>query len=130
MRGISVAGRVAAIGAVVVACVVVAFLLFGGGGGYTVTARFLNGGQLVKGNLVQIGGTKVGTVKEIDITPDGAAVVKLQMRRGVQPAAARHEGHDPPGLAVGHRQPLRRPEDAGRRRVEHARDPETAARSA
>ncbi len=78
MRGISVAGRVAAIGAVVVACVVVAVLLFGGGGGgYTITARFLNGGQLVKGNLVQVGGTKAGTVKQIDITPDGQAVVKL-----------------------------------------------------
>jgi phospholipid/cholesterol/gamma-HCH transport system substrate-binding protein len=91
MRGISVAGRAAAIGAVVLACVVVAFLLFGGGGGYTVTARFLNGGQLVNGNLVQVGGTKAGTVKEIDITPDGQAVVKLQideefkpLRRGTQ----------------------------------------------
>jgi phospholipid/cholesterol/gamma-HCH transport system substrate-binding protein len=78
MRGISVAGRVAAIGAVVVACVVVAVLLFGGGGGgYTITARFLNGGQLVKGNLVQVGGTKAGAVKQIDITPDGQAVVEL-----------------------------------------------------
>ncbi len=92
MRGISVAGRVAAIGAVVVACVVVAVLLFGGGGGgYTITARFLNGGQLVKGNLVQVGGTKAGTVKQIDITPDGQAVVKLAiddefkpLRRGTQ----------------------------------------------
>ena len=86
MRGISVAGRVAAIGAVLLACVLVGFLLFGGGGGgYTVTARFLNGGQLVKGNLVQIGGTKVGTVKEIDITPDSQAVVKFELQEDFAP---------------------------------------------
>ena len=36
---------------------VVALALFGGGGGdYTVTARFVNAGQIVKGNPVQAGG--------------------------------------------------------------------------
>ncbi len=51
-------GRVAAIGAVIAAVVLVRIVLFGGGGGgYTVTAKFINAGQLVKGNPVQIGGT-------------------------------------------------------------------------
>ena len=80
MRTIGV-GRVAAVVAVVVAIVVAAILLFGGGagGGYEVEARFINAGQLVNGNLVQIGGTKAGTVKSIDVTRDGQAVVKFSV---------------------------------------------------
>src|SRR6201996_9362416 len=76
----SVAGRIAAASAVVVAIVVIAILLFaGGGGGYTVKACFLNASQLVKGNLVEVGGTKAGSVKDIDITDDGQAVVTLKI---------------------------------------------------
>jgi phospholipid/cholesterol/gamma-HCH transport system substrate-binding protein len=59
---------------------VVALLLFaGGGGGYTVKARFLNASQLVKGNLVQVAGTKVGSVQEIDVNDRGEAVVTLKI---------------------------------------------------
>jgi phospholipid/cholesterol/gamma-HCH transport system substrate-binding protein len=80
MRSVSVAGRIAAVLAVVIAVGVVAVLLFGGGGGgYTVKVRFLNASQLVKGNLVQIGGTKAGTVQGIDISPDGQAVVTIKV---------------------------------------------------
>ncbi len=63
--------RIAAIAGVLAAAALVAFLLFGGGGGYQVTARFLNAGQLVKGNVVQIGGVPSGSVSSIKITPDG-----------------------------------------------------------
>ena len=57
MRSFSGIGRVAAIGAVIAAIALVGLMLFGGGaGGYSVTARFLNAGQLVKGNPVQVGG--------------------------------------------------------------------------
>jgi phospholipid/cholesterol/gamma-HCH transport system substrate-binding protein len=57
MRSVSGIGRIAALGAVIAAIALVAIVLFSGaGGGYTVTARFLNGGQLVKGNPVQAGG--------------------------------------------------------------------------
>src|SRR5687768_7611650 len=45
--------------------VVLLFLVLSGGDSYQVTARFQNAGQLVKGNLVQNAGTKVGTVQEI-----------------------------------------------------------------
>jgi len=75
-------GRVAGIGAVIAAVVLVAFVLFGGGsgGGYTVTAKFINAGQLVKGNPVQVGGTAIGTVQGIKITPDGQADIKLTIK--------------------------------------------------
>jgi phospholipid/cholesterol/gamma-HCH transport system substrate-binding protein len=80
MGSVSVAGRIAAVLAVVAAVVVVAVLLFGGGGGgYSVKVRFINAGQLVKGNLVQIGGTPAGTVDNIDITPDGQAIVTISV---------------------------------------------------
>jgi phospholipid/cholesterol/gamma-HCH transport system substrate-binding protein len=80
MGSVSVAGRIAAVLAVVVAVIVVAVLLFaGGGGGYTVKAEFLNAGQLVKGNLVQVGGVRAGSVKEIKVTPQGQAVVTMQI---------------------------------------------------
>jgi phospholipid/cholesterol/gamma-HCH transport system substrate-binding protein len=81
MRSVSGVGRVAAIAAVVVAILVAGVILFGGlgGGGYTVYAQFQNAGQLVKGNLVQIGGTKAGTIKNIELTQDGQARVKMQI---------------------------------------------------
>jgi phospholipid/cholesterol/gamma-HCH transport system substrate-binding protein len=92
MRSTTVAGRLAAIGAVVVAIVVVAVLLFAKGSEtYTINAYFQNAAQLVKGNLVQIGGTKAGSVKEIKLTRDGQAMVKMEIdpsftpiRRGTQ----------------------------------------------
>jgi phospholipid/cholesterol/gamma-HCH transport system substrate-binding protein len=83
---VSVAGRIAAVVAVVIAIVVVAVLLFAGGsGGYTVKADFINASQLVKGNLVEIGGQKVGTVKDIAITPDGQAQVTMSIDDSFKP---------------------------------------------
>lgn len=80
-------GRVAGIGAVIAAVVLVAFVLFGGGsgGGYTVTAKFINAGQLVKGNPVQAGGTAIGTVQDLKITPDGQAAIKLKIKDSYAP---------------------------------------------
>jgi phospholipid/cholesterol/gamma-HCH transport system substrate-binding protein len=86
MRGTTVAGRLAAIGAVIVAILVVAFLLFSKGGKkYTVDAYFLNAAQLVKGDLVQIGGTKAGSVKDITLTPNGHARIKIQIEDDFAP---------------------------------------------
>ena len=56
-----------------------ALLLFGGGGGYRVKAHFISAGQLVKGNVVDIGGTDAGLVKAFRITPDGRAEVELEI---------------------------------------------------
>lgn len=80
MRSLSAIGRVAAVGALIAAVVLVGLILFGGGGGgYTVNARFLNAGQLVKGNPVQVGGVPVGSVKGIKITDDGHAEIKMSI---------------------------------------------------
>src|SRR6187551_1899437 len=84
--------RVLALVLVLLAIVVVAVLLFRGDGGYTVTAEFVNAGQLVKGNEVKAGGVAVGSVKSIDVTQDGHAKVELAiddddykpLRRGTQ----------------------------------------------
>jgi phospholipid/cholesterol/gamma-HCH transport system substrate-binding protein len=72
--------RIAAVVLVVVAILVVAVLLFaGGGGGYTVYATFENGGQLVKGNQVEVGGRPIGTVDDIALTNDGRARIKMSL---------------------------------------------------
>jgi phospholipid/cholesterol/gamma-HCH transport system substrate-binding protein len=92
VRSVSVVGRAAAIGAVLIAAIVVGFLLVGrGGGGYSVTARFENASQIVKGNLVQVAGTPIGKVTQIDLTGDGQAALTLDidkdyapLRRGTQ----------------------------------------------
>lgn len=80
-------GRIAALGAVVAGVVLVALVLFGvgGGGGYEVTAKFINAGQLVKGNPVQTGGTPIGTVKGIKITDDGQAAVRFEVKEDYAP---------------------------------------------
>ncbi|HEY1359964.1 MAG TPA: MlaD family protein [Thermoleophilaceae bacterium] len=80
MRSVSGVGRVAALGAVIAAVALVAIVLFGSGGNsYEVTATFANGGQLVKGNPVQIGGVPVGSVESISITDNGQADVKMKV---------------------------------------------------
>jgi phospholipid/cholesterol/gamma-HCH transport system substrate-binding protein len=86
MRGTSVAGRLVAIGAVIAAIVVVAIVLFAKGGSkYTIDAYFLNAAQLVKGDLVQTGGAPIGSVKDITLTPDGQAKVKLEIKKDYAP---------------------------------------------
>ena len=57
------------------AAVVVVVMLLAGGEEYEVTAEFQNASQLVKGNEVVVGGAAVGTVKEIELGPDGQALV-------------------------------------------------------
>ena len=88
MRTVSGIGRVAAIAAVVAAVVLVGFIILGGGGGYTVKAYFENGNQLVKGNQVELDGTPIGSVKDLDITPNGQAVVTLGVEGKYAPLPA------------------------------------------
>ncbi|MBI5106033.1 MAG: MCE family protein [Solirubrobacterales bacterium] len=72
--------RTLAIAAIVVGIAAVAtVLLRSGATDYTVTARFQNASQLVKGNLVQVAGLEIGQVTDIDLTPDGEAAVKLKI---------------------------------------------------
>ena len=69
--------RAIAVAAVLVGAVAVGVLVLGGGSSYEVRARFVNASQLVKGDLVEVGGVKVGTVKAIDLTDDGQAEVRV-----------------------------------------------------
>jgi phospholipid/cholesterol/gamma-HCH transport system substrate-binding protein len=86
MRSVSGVGRVAALGAVIAAVALVAIVLFGSGGdSYKVTATFANGGQLVKGNPVQVGGVPVGSVDKISITDDGQADVEMSIKEDHKP---------------------------------------------
>ena len=86
MRATTPIARVAALLAVLAAAVLAAVLLLGGGGGgYTVKARFQNASQLVKGNLVQVGGQAVGKVDGIDLTPDGQAEITMSIDKNYAP---------------------------------------------
>jgi phospholipid/cholesterol/gamma-HCH transport system substrate-binding protein len=77
--GSSWPARVAGAGIVVLAVIVIALVLLRGGGGYTVTAEFLDGGQLVPGNPVQVAGADVGTVENLRISDDGTALVRFSV---------------------------------------------------
>jgi phospholipid/cholesterol/gamma-HCH transport system substrate-binding protein len=78
--GVSNVGRFAALAAVISAIALVALILFGGlSSSYTVTAQFLDAGQLVKGSQVQVAGTPVGSVDDISLTQNGQAAVKLKI---------------------------------------------------
>ncbi len=76
-KGAGLGARIISVVAVLGAVLLAAFLLFDGGGGYQVKMRFTNAGQLVKGNLVEVGGVKAGTVDDFEVTPDGQVEVKV-----------------------------------------------------
>jgi phospholipid/cholesterol/gamma-HCH transport system substrate-binding protein len=76
----TVVGRVAAIGAVLAAAIAVAVVLLGSsGGGRTYYFVFQNAGQLVKGDQVKNGGVVVGSIKDVQLTNDGQARIKVEM---------------------------------------------------
>ena len=71
-------GRLAAIGALVLAVIAIAVVFLGGGDdGSKYRLLFETGGQLVKGNPVLIGGAPVGTVDEIELRDDAQAEVSI-----------------------------------------------------
>ena len=67
------------------AVVLAGLLIFGGSGDYTVKLRFINASQLVKGNVVDIGGTDAGLVRGFEITPDGQAEVEILVEEKYAP---------------------------------------------
>jgi phospholipid/cholesterol/gamma-HCH transport system substrate-binding protein len=74
-RGVGPIGRVAAIGALIVAALAVTIVLLTSGDEYTVTARFDNASQLVGGEQVIVAGTPVGSVEEVALGPQQSALV-------------------------------------------------------
>ena len=76
MRGVPTA-RIAAVAALVLGLALVAVVTLGGGSEYVIKARFVDAGQLVKGNLVQVAGEPVGKVTDIQLTSDNQAELTL-----------------------------------------------------
>lgn len=87
--------RAATIVALTLVALAIAFLLFSGNGTHRYTLLFLNGGQLVNGNEVKIGGTPVGSITELKLTEDGQAKVVIEVDREL------HEGTKAMIRAVG-----------------------------
>src|SRR5437016_27304 len=73
-----VAVRAVAGGCLLLAAVAAALLLHRGSE-YTLHARFVDAGQLVKGGLVQVAGKRVGTIADIRLTDDNQADVVLHI---------------------------------------------------
>jgi phospholipid/cholesterol/gamma-HCH transport system substrate-binding protein len=69
--------------------VVVAVLLLRGGGGHTYSILFQNAGQLVKGDDVQVGGRRIGSVKEITLTNRNLAKINVSIQSSF---GALHQG--------------------------------------
>jgi phospholipid/cholesterol/gamma-HCH transport system substrate-binding protein len=79
-------GRIAGIALVILGAAAVAIVLLGSGGAdYKVRADFQNASQLVKGDLVQVSGTPVGTVSDIALTRDGEAQVTMTLDKDYTP---------------------------------------------
>ncbi len=82
--------RTAAVGALALALALAAWLLlFRGDSGTEYTLIFQNAGQLVTDDDVQVGGRRVGSVKEIELTDDNQAAIKVVVE---EPYAPLREG--------------------------------------
>jgi phospholipid/cholesterol/gamma-HCH transport system substrate-binding protein len=62
-----------------VAVVAVVVIITGGGSSYTIYAIFQNASQIVSGDEVQVSGNSIGTVSNIQLTPDGLARLTLSI---------------------------------------------------
>lgn len=81
--------RGAALGALLLVVAIVLIVLLGGKSGEQYKLVFETAGQLVKGNDVQIGGRRIGSVDEITLTDDNQAEVHITVE---EPYAPLHEG--------------------------------------
>ncbi len=78
--------RTAAAGALALAvALAVWLLLFRGDGGTEYTLIFQNAGQLVTDDDVQVGGRRVGSVREIELTDDNQAAIKVVVEEPYAP---------------------------------------------
>jgi phospholipid/cholesterol/gamma-HCH transport system substrate-binding protein len=81
--------RGVAVAALAFAIVLVGLLLLRGASTHPYDLLFQNAGQLVKGDDVQVGGRRIGSVKEITLTDDNLARVHVEVQ---EPYAPLHEG--------------------------------------
>jgi phospholipid/cholesterol/gamma-HCH transport system substrate-binding protein len=78
--------RAAAFGALILVVILAAYLLvFRSSGGHEYTILFQNAGQLVKDDDVQVGGMRVGSVRDIRLTPRNQAAVDVQVQEPYAP---------------------------------------------
>ena len=83
------ASRAVAAGGVVLLAVLVALIITGGGGTHRYKLIFATAGQLVGDNDVQIGGRRIGSIKDIQLTKDNRAEITVEVQ---EPYAPLHEG--------------------------------------
>lgn len=83
VRNTSVIGRFAALAALVIAVLAIGSLLLSGGSGYQVKAIFTNASQIVTGDQVQVAGNAVGSVSNIQLTPNGQAELTLTINNSL-----------------------------------------------
>jgi phospholipid/cholesterol/gamma-HCH transport system substrate-binding protein len=80
LRRSAVVGRALVVAAFLAAMAVVGSILLNPGGpDYVVRARFANASRLVRGNLVQVAGVRVGSIDRIRLTDDGQAEVAMKI---------------------------------------------------
>src|SRR3954470_6316138 len=78
-------GRGIALLALVAAIAVVAYVLLRGGGQHEYNVVFENAGQLVKDDDVQVGGRRIGSIREISLTKDNQAKIKIAVDNAYAP---------------------------------------------
>jgi phospholipid/cholesterol/gamma-HCH transport system substrate-binding protein len=80
--------RFIALGALTLVVVLVVALVAGAGHGQRYRLLFQNAGQLVNGDRVQVGGVAVGSVRSIDLAPDGQAQITIDVSPPLAPLHA------------------------------------------
>jgi phospholipid/cholesterol/gamma-HCH transport system substrate-binding protein len=80
--------RVLAVGGIAVVVLVLAYLIFAGGGGGDYHLLFENADQLVRGDLVTVGGQPVGNVTNIVLTPNYQAEITIHVNAPLAPLHA------------------------------------------
>ena len=84
-------------------------MVFAGGESQRLHLRINNASQLVTGNLVEVGGYGVGTVKSIELTDDNLADVEIEVTdESLLPLHRGTRAFVRVPLRVGRGQPLRR----------------------
>ena len=81
--------RIIAVGALGLVVLVVAYLVFAGSSGANYKLVFAEADQLVRGDQVEVGGTPVGSVTDIALTPNFKAEVTIHVEGSLVPL---HQG--------------------------------------
>ena len=78
-------GRLPALAALLLVLAITLLLVLGGGDKHSYRLLFENAGQLVRGDIVRVGGNPIGTVTGIELAPDGRAEVTVSVEEDWAP---------------------------------------------